>query len=79
LANQKHGAAVKSYLLHSSLAGVQLCCACYQPQQTKQICRGKTIFQSQHQQMLLSSSNFNVQGHILSTGGDAQTEESKKV
>jgi len=32
-----------------------------------------------HQQMLLSSSNFTVQGHILCTGGDAQTEESKKV
>ncbi len=29
--------------------------------------------------MLLSSSNFTVQGHILCTGGDAQTEESKKV
>jgi hypothetical protein len=79
LANPKQGAAVRSYLLHSSLAGVQLCCAFYQPQQTKHICRGKTIFQSQHQQMLLSSSNFNVQGHILCTGGDAQTEESKKV
>jgi hypothetical protein len=29
LANQKQGTAVKSYLLHSSLAGVQLCCAFY--------------------------------------------------
>ncbi len=29
LTNQKQGTAVKSYLLHSSLAGVQLCCAFY--------------------------------------------------
>ncbi len=32
LANQKHGAAVSSYLLHSSLEGVRLYCAFYQPQ-----------------------------------------------
>ncbi len=31
LANQKQGAAVRSYVLHSSLAGVMLCCAFYQP------------------------------------------------
>ncbi len=29
LANQKQGSAVRSYLLHSSLAGAQLCCAFY--------------------------------------------------
>jgi hypothetical protein len=33
LGNQKQGAAVRSYLLHSSLAGAQLCCDFYQPQQ----------------------------------------------
>ncbi len=40
--------------------------------------QGKNHFPEPHQQMLLSSSNSNVQGHILSTGGDVQTEESKK-
>jgi hypothetical protein len=49
LTNQKQGAAVRSYSVHSSLAGAQLCCAFY-----------------------YSSSDFNVQGHILiSTSEDA--------
>ncbi len=30
-ANRKQGSPVKSYLLHSSLGGAQLCSACYQP------------------------------------------------
>jgi hypothetical protein len=34
LADQKQGAVIKSYLLHSSLVGAQICCAFYQPQQT---------------------------------------------
>jgi hypothetical protein len=38
---------VRSYLLHSSLAGVRLCCAFYQPQQTVQICWAETILLSQ--------------------------------
>jgi hypothetical protein len=29
LTNQKKGSAVRSYLLHSSLAGAQLCCDFY--------------------------------------------------
>ncbi len=37
--------AVRSYLLHSSLAGAQLCCAFYQPQQTESnICSLGTHF-----------------------------------
>jgi hypothetical protein len=35
LANQKQGVAVRSYLLHFSLASVQLCCASYKPQQNR--------------------------------------------
>jgi len=38
LANQKQEAAVRSYLLHSSVAGVRLCCNFYQSQQTVQKC-----------------------------------------
>jgi hypothetical protein len=61
LGNENQGAAVRSYLLHSSLAGAQLCCDFYQPQQSEQICRRKII------QDDFSSSSFNVQGgHILS-------------
>jgi len=47
LANQKQQAAIRSYLLHFSLAGVRLCCAFYQPQQTMQKCCTKTISLSQ--------------------------------
>ncbi len=47
LANQKQGAAVRSYLLHSSLAGVRLYCAYYQPQQTVRNCWARTILLSQ--------------------------------
>ncbi len=35
---------VRSYLLHSSLAGVQLCCNSYQAQLEHICCRSKTIF-----------------------------------
>jgi len=49
-----------------SLASSELCCDFYQPQQTEKICWRKTIFLS-HNRIL----NFNVQGHILSSGGDA--------
>jgi len=41
------GAAVISYFLHSSLAGVMLCYAFYQPQKTVQKCWAKTILLSQ--------------------------------
>ncbi len=47
LTNQKWGATVRSYLLHSSLAGAEVCCAIYQPHQTQHIYRTKTIFPSQ--------------------------------
>jgi hypothetical protein len=43
LTNQNQGAAVRSYLLNSFLAGVSLCCAFYRPQQTLMKCRAKTI------------------------------------
>ncbi len=46
-ASQEQGAAVRSYLLHSSLPGVKLCDAFYQPQQTVQKCWAKTILLSQ--------------------------------
>ncbi len=71
LANQKQGAAVGSYLLHSSLAGVRLCCAFYQPQQTVQKCWAKTILLSQTGMFWLFFIQFYLQGHMLSTAGDA--------
>jgi hypothetical protein len=43
LVNQKEGAAVRSYLLHSSLAGVRLWGALYQSQQIVQKCWAKSI------------------------------------
>ncbi len=74
LANQKHGAPVRSYLLRSSQAGACLCCTFYQPYQTEPICRRKIIFLSQAAICWLFSSNFNLQGHVLSTSGDALTK-----
>jgi hypothetical protein len=47
LVNQKLGAGVKPHLLHSFLAGAQLCYAFYQPQQTVQKRLAKTILLSQ--------------------------------
>jgi hypothetical protein len=42
LANQKRGALIGTYLLHSSLLCAQLYCAFYQPQQTVHLYRNKT-------------------------------------
>jgi hypothetical protein len=47
LVNQKPGAGVRPHLLHSFLAGAQLCNAFYQPQQTVQKRLAKTILLSQ--------------------------------
>jgi hypothetical protein len=53
LANTKQGAAVRSYLLHSSLAGAQQSCMYLLPtserklrKKAEHICRSKTIFLS---------------------------------
>ncbi len=46
-ANQKQGAVVRSYLLHTSLTGVRFCCAFSQIQQTMQNCWAKTNLLSQ--------------------------------
>ncbi len=70
LANQKQGSTVRSYLLHSSVAGAQFYYACKLPQEIDQICMKKTI-RAEEAYVHFSSSNFNVQGHILSTDGDA--------
>ncbi len=56
LANQKQGAAVRSYLLHSSLAGAQLCCGFYQPQRSEQNMQEKNHFPETY--VGFSSSNF---------------------
>jgi len=48
IGDQKQRAAVRSYLLHSSLASVRLCCAVYQPEQTVQKCWAKIILLSQN-------------------------------
>ncbi len=75
-ASQEQGPAVRSYLLHSSLPGVKLCDAFYQPQQTVQKCWAKTILLSNSTCFDFSSSGFDLQGHILSTGGVALTSQS---
>jgi len=72
LTNEKQGPAVRSYILHSSLAGAQLGGAFYKPQKTEQNMLKKNHFLEPHLAFLdFSSSNFYMQGHILSTGGDA--------
>jgi len=43
LANERKGVAIKSYLLHSSLASVKLCCAVYQPELTVHECWVKLV------------------------------------
>jgi len=43
LANEKKGVAIKSHLLHSSLASVKLCCAVYQPELTVHECWVKLV------------------------------------
>jgi hypothetical protein len=74
LANQKQGSPVKSYLLHSSVAGAQWALDCYKYQQIDQMCRTKKPFSwAKLANVHFSSSNFNVQCHILSTDGDALT------
>ncbi len=74
---RKQGPAVRSYLLYSSLASVRLYCAFHQPQQTVQKWWGKTILLSQTGIVDFPSSNFNLEGEILSTSGVAQTKDFK--
>jgi hypothetical protein len=63
--NKEQGSRVRSYLLHSSLACAQLCCAFHQHQQGR-----KTTFLSRNRHVwTFLHPLFNVQGHILSTGG----------
>jgi hypothetical protein len=64
---------MRSYFLHSSLAGAQRCCAFNQPQQTEQTCRRKTISRAKPANFDFPSPDFNVQRHILSTSGDTLT------
>ncbi len=45
--SETQGAAVRAYLLHSSLASVRLCCVFYQRQHTVHKCWAKTILLSQ--------------------------------
>jgi hypothetical protein len=44
--SETQGAAVRAYLLHSSLASVRLWCVFYQPQQTVHKCWAKAILLS---------------------------------
>jgi len=74
---KKPGAAVRSDLLYSSLASVRLYCAFYQPQQTVQKWWGKTILLSQTGIVDFPSSNFKLEGRILSTSRVAQTKDFK--
>jgi hypothetical protein len=72
LPNQKQGAAVRSHLLHSSLAGVRLYCAFHQPQQTVQNCWGQNYFAEPNWHALTFLHPMLIcRGHILSTSGVA--------
>ncbi len=65
---------VRSHLLHSSLAGVRVCCAnpnIHQPQKIVARHWVKTILLSQTVMLKFSSSKFVLQDHIVSTTGDA--------
>jgi uncharacterized membrane protein len=68
LANQKQGAAVRSHLLHSSLAGAQHFTSL---SKLNKYANRKTIFLSLH--MLLTSVHliFIVQVHTLKIGGES--------
>jgi hypothetical protein len=74
---KKQGATVRSYLLQSSvtgahsLAGAQRCCGLTS---LRSKYAGEKLFSwAKRANVDFSSSHFNVQGHILSTGGDALT------
>jgi len=69
LAYQKQGAAVRSYLLHSFLAGEELCCGFHQPSKLNKY--AGEISWAKLPYVDFSSSDFNVQVHIVSTGGDS--------
>ncbi len=66
--NQKHSAAVRSYLSHSFLQ-VHGCAFCH-PLQIVQLCWAKTIFLSQSRMFWLSFIQFYSADHILSTTAD---------
>jgi hypothetical protein len=71
-ANQKHWAAVRSYLLHSfvQVHTVLLSLLLSHEERYTQMCGPETIFLSQTGICWISSSNFTMQDHILSTAGD---------
>ncbi len=70
-ANQKHGVAVRSYLLHFSPARAQLCFRLCQPNQILQNMQEQNHFPELNQHMFgCSSSNFNMEGDILRTTRD---------
>jgi hypothetical protein len=62
IANPKQGVSIRSYLLHSSLAGVRLCCVFYQP---AKLCKNGEPKPFCGAYFDFSSSNFNLQGQIL--------------
>ncbi len=78
-ATQKQGGSVRSYLLHSSLAGAQLCCTFCQPQQTVHILLGQNHFAQPngHVLTLLHQILIFRESDILSTAGDALRSQTK--
>jgi hypothetical protein len=69
--NQKHWAAVRSYLLHNFFAGAERCWAFYQPRQLRNYAEPKLFSWVKPAYVRFSSSIFTVQDHILSTARDA--------
>jgi hypothetical protein len=62
----------QQFLLRSSLASVNLCCAFNEPQQTVENCWAQNPFcRDKPAYFHFFSSNFHLQGQILSTDGVA--------
>ncbi len=70
---RSHGSVVRSYLLHSSLTGVTLCCAFYQPHETVRKFWGRNHFAELNWHVLTFF--IQLQGCILSTGRVALPRE----
>jgi len=74
MANQKQWAVIISYLSYSSLAGAQLCCALYQPQQIMQKMRGQNHFPEPNQHILTLLHPL-LMGHIWALLGTLLDEQ----
>jgi hypothetical protein len=64
-----------SQIIFIPLFSAHRCCTFYQQPQTVRLCWAKTFSSARPTYFTFSSSNFAVEGHILTTAGDALTKE----